>query len=261
MVDIKVIYQDDYILVLNKPSNLVVDPSDTYKEETLSDILQRDFHIQLFRGGIVHRLDKDTSGIILVAKTQEALDNLQSQFKLRAISKEYITLVHGSILEKGIVEGNIIRNSKNRERFIVTDEDEGKKAVTEYQPIGNFQFSIFNFQSIFNDYNKIQMRKLEKMKYNQFTLLRCFPKTGRTHQIRVHLKYINHSIVTDEKYVGRKTFRLDKRWCPRLFLHAAKIGFNHPVSGERMELESALPEDLSKVLTSFEQYPSSAARS
>ena len=92
------------------------------------------------------------------------------------------------------------------------------------------------------------MRKLERMKYNQFTLVECKPLTGRTHQIRVHLKYIGHPIVADEKYVGRKMYRLDHRWCPRQFLHAKKIGFYHPESGKWMEVESELPEDLRKVL-------------
>ncbi|MDO8619433.1 MAG: hypothetical protein Q7R49_05855, partial [Candidatus Daviesbacteria bacterium] len=107
---------------------------------------------------------------------------------------------------------------------------------------------IYNLQLIFNDFNKIQMRKLERQKYGEFTLLVCKPKTGRTHQIRVHLKYIGYPVVSDEKYGGRKTYRLDKRWCPRIFLHAAKIGFNHPKSGKWMELESPLPEDLKKAL-------------
>ncbi len=248
MVDVKIIYQDDNILVLNKPPNLVVDPSDTYKGETLADILKTNYKIQLFRGGIVHRLDKDTSGIILVAKTQIALDNLQSQFKLRTIKKEYKALVHGDISQGGLVEGNIIRNSQNREKFIVTEDDEGKEAVTEYLPLNHLRMENEQLTNIFTGFNKIQMRKLENMKYNQFTLVLCKPQTGRTHQIRVHLKYINHPIVADEKYVGRKTFRLDKRWCPRLFLHAAKIGFNHPISGEWMELKSELPDDLQNSL-------------
>lgn len=242
----KIVYQDDDLLVVDKPPGLVVDPAESVKEETLADILQRDFNIKLFRGGIVHRLDKDTSGLILIAKTQAVLENLQSQFKERIIKKEYIALSHGSITKSGKVEGSIGRNPFNREKFAVFLE--GKAAVTEYEPVENFQFSIPNLQIIFSDFNKIQMRKLEKQKYGDFTLVRCKPKTGRTHQIRVHLKYINHPIVSDEKYAGRKTYRLDKRWCPRMFLHAAKIGFRHPASGGWMELESPLPEDLKKSL-------------
>jgi len=233
-------------LALDKPPGLVVDPNETTKEQTLADLLQNEFGIKLFRAGIVHRLDKDTSGVILVAKTEEALVNLQTQFKERLIKKEYLALAHGVIAENVKVEGSIGRNPGNREKFIVLPD--GKQAVTEYEPVQNFQFSIFNFQSIFNDLNKIQMRKLERQRYNEFTLIKCLPKTGRTHQIRVHLKYINHPIVADEKYGGRKISRMDKRWCPRIFLHAAKIGFAHPETGKWTELESPLPEDLKKTL-------------
>lgn len=244
---LKIFYQDEQILVIDKPPGLVVDPSETVKEQTLADILQEDFNIQLFRGGIVHRLDKDTSGIILVSKAQQVLENLQSQFKDRKTKKEYLALVHGEVKHAGKVEGNIGRNPGNREKFTVLDN--GKEAVTEYSPEGKFQIPNDKFQTIFNDLNKIQIRKLMRMNYNQFTLLKCQPLTGRTHQIRVHLKYINHPIVADEKYVGRKMYRLDKRWCPRMFLHARKLGFFHPESGEWMEIESPLPDDLKKVLS------------
>ncbi|MCR4306026.1 MAG: RluA family pseudouridine synthase, partial [Candidatus Daviesbacteria bacterium] len=235
---VRTIYEDGNLLVLDKPPGLVVDPAETVKEETLADILQKEFKIKLPRGGIVHRLDKDTSGVILVAKTAEALENLQKQFQERVVRKEYLALVHGEVPEGGTVEGSIGRNPGNREKFIVLPD--GKEAVTGYEPVKNLQFTIYNLQKIFSDFNKIQMRKLEKQHYNEFTLVRCLPKTGRTHQIRVHLKYINHPIVADEKYGGRKVSRLDKRWCPRIFLHAAKIGFKNPLSREWMEFESPL---------------------
>ncbi len=251
-MDIKVIFEDEEILVLDKPAGFVVDKSNTQQTDTLEDILKNQFQIKLERGGIVHRLDKDTSGVILVAKTKDSLENLQAQFKDRKTKKEYLALVHGFVDEAGVVEGAIGRNPGNREKFTVL-EDEGKEAVTEYRPEGNFQFPISNFQSIFNDLNKIQIRKLERMNYNQFTLLKCFPKTGRTHQIRVHLKYISHAIVADEKYTGRKMVRLDSRWCPRLFLHARSLGFYHPKTKEWMEIQAQLPEDLKKVLALLEQ--------
>lgn len=256
--EVRIIYQDDYFLVLDKPAGLVVDPAETVKEITLADILQKDFGIKVFRGGIVHRLDKDTSGLILAAKTLASLENLQAQFKNRTVKKEYLALVHGSIFEPGKVNAVIIRNPRNREKFAVASQftpkagfkvSASREAVTEYEPINSFQLSAISLQKIFPDFNKIQMRKLERQKYGEFSLLCCFPKTGRTHQIRVHLKYMNHPIVADEKYVGRKINRLDRRWCPRQFLHAAKIGFNHPVSGKWMELESLLPEDLQKTLS------------
>jgi len=252
MDKISVIYQDDDILVVDKPSGLVVDRSETQTTGTLENILEDEFNINILRSGIVHRIDKETSGILLVAKNTESLDNLQAQFKDRKTKKEYLALVHGLLESPGKVEGDIGRNPGNREKFIVL-EDGGKEAMTEYSPDGNFQISNDKLQIIFEDYNKIQMRKLEQQNYGQFTLLKCFPKTGRTHQIRVHLKYINHPIVSDEKYVGRKMYRLDKRFCPRLFLHARKIGFYHPKSKEWMELESQVPEDLKKVLNIFHE--------
>ncbi len=253
---LKIIYQDDSLLVVDKPPGLVVDPAKTVREQTLVDLLKQQFNLKLFRAGIVHRLDKETSGLLLVAKTQQALEVLQAQFKQRKVKKEYLALVHGVVESPGVVEGDIGRNPGNREKFTVMSPGRwaltpSRWSVTEYEPIGNFQFSILNLnnlpsaeQSIFSDFNKIQMRKLEKMKYNQFTLLKCLPKTGRTHQIRVHLKYIGHPVVSDEKYGGRKVVRLDKRWCPRLFLHAGKISFKHPLSGKWMQFECPLPNDL-----------------
>ncbi|MDD5147217.1 MAG: RluA family pseudouridine synthase [Candidatus Daviesbacteria bacterium] len=265
MIIPKIIYSDDRLLVLDKPPGLVVDPAESVKGETLADILQKDFNIKLFRGGIAHRLDKDTSGLILIAKTQAVLENLQSQFKERIVKKEYLALVHGHIKDIGIVDASIIRNPLNREKFTVASQGvplearpacqrlsvamAGREAVTEYEPVKLLVMSSELIEKIFEGFNKIQLRKLRTMNYQLYTLLKCKPKTGRTHQIRVHLKYINHPIVSDEKYSGRKMNRLDKRWCPRMFLHAAKIGFKHPVSGEWMELESELPEDLEKALS------------
>ncbi|MBI3109883.1 RluA family pseudouridine synthase [Candidatus Daviesbacteria bacterium] len=226
---LKILYEDQELVGIDKPPGLVVTE---------------------IPGLPAHRLDKDTSGVLLVAKTPSALENLQAQFKQREIKKQYLALVHGTILEGGKIEGAIGRNPGNREKFTVLGE--GKEAVTEYTPIKNFKFEILNFQSIFNDLNKNQIRKLERMKYNEFTLLKCYPKTGRTHQIRVHLKHIGHPIVADDKYAGRKRNKLDKRWCPRMFLHAAKIGFKHPVSGKWMEVESKLPEDLEGALKNLD---------
>ncbi|MBI2596476.1 RluA family pseudouridine synthase [Candidatus Daviesbacteria bacterium] len=260
MVKIPVIFEDEYLMVVDKPPGLVVDESSTNKGPTLVSWLKErydtlEYHsgIKLERMGIVHRLDKDTSGLLLVAKTQTALEGLQSQFKERIVRKEYLALVHGFVEKNGVIVGAIERNPARREKFEVSTD--GKEAETEYEPAGNFQsclsadrFSILNFQSIFNDLNKIQTRKLERMHYNEFSLLKCHPKTGRTHQIRVHLKYIGHPVVSDEKYGGRKIVRLDKRWCPRQFLHAGEIGFKHPVNGIWIEFKSDLPHDLQEAL-------------
>ena len=251
MNDVKVIFEDDELLVVDKPAGLITDPAETVKEKTLVDILQEDFGIKLFRGGIVHRLDKDTSGILLVAKTQNTLENLQSQFKGRIIKKEYVALVHGLVAKGGKVEGSIGRNPENREKFMVLQA--GKEAATEYEPLEQLQFAEESLREIFSSFNKMQMRKLATLNYELYTLVACKPLTGRTHQIRVHLKYIGHPIVSDEKYVGRKIYRLDKRWCPRMFLHAEKLGFYHPGSGQWLELTSPLPEDLTKTLGLFHE--------
>lgn len=254
---LEVVFSDDSLMVLEKPAGLVVTSSETQSSQTLEDILKEEFSINLDRGGIVHRLDKDTSGLILVAKTAEAMEKLQAQFKSREVKKEYLALVHGWVEEAGRVEGAIMRNLCDREKFIVVASQASpgvaREAVTEYEPIEKFKIESEKLKAIFEGFNNIQMRKLERSRYGQFTLLRCYPLTGRTHQIRVHLKYAGFPIVGDEKYGGRKTVRLDHRWCKRQFLHAAKLSFTHPQSGERIELESALPEDLKQAIETLEK--------
>jgi len=255
---IKVIFEDDSMLVLDKPAGLVSTPSETQKEPTLADILKSDHGVSLERGGLVHRLDKDTSGLILAAKDQASFENLQAQFADREVKKEYLALVHGFAPESGEIKGAIARNPGDREKFIVMKDlemgfDAAREASTEYQREELRVMSEEVMQSVFEGFNKIQMRKLHSSGYGKFSLIRCFPKTGRTHQIRVHLKYLGFPIIGDEKYGGRKTTRLDHRWCQRQFLHAAKISFNHPKSGEEMTFESPLAEDLQKALKNLEQ--------
>lgn len=196
---IRVIFEDSQILVIDKPAGLV-------SEDIKSGLL-------------VHRLDKDTSGLLLLAKTEKALENLQEQFSGREVKKEYLALVHGQITESRLIDAPIMRNPKIYNKFVV-DKD-GKLAATRFEPV-----------KIFDNY----------------TLIKCFPLTGRTHQIRVHLKYINHPIVSDFQYAGRKIYKLDSEWCPRQFLHAAKIGFYHPETKEWVEFESPLPKDLEEAL-------------
>lgn len=241
-MDIGVVFEDQDLLVVDKPPNLVVTPAETSSEQTLADILTAKFKINLDRGGIVHRLDKDTSGLLLVAKNLDTLEKLQSQFKERLVKKEYLALVHGFVDREGFVEASVGRNPQNREKFIVIGE--GKDAYTGYKPVQKYQLSDLEIELIYPDYSKIQLKKLTRMNYQNFTLLKCLPQTGRTHQIRVHLKYINHPIISDDRYSGRKINRLDKRWCPRQFLHAASLSFTHPKSKKRVEFECPLPQDL-----------------
>ncbi len=227
----KILHEDKYLLVLDKPAGWVVNRAQTVKKQTLQDWIEKNLKSQIsnlksYRGGIVHRLDKETSGILLIAKTSEAFENLQKQFKERKVKKRYLALVHGKIEpEEGIIKAPITRNPFNRKKFGVFLG--GKEAETRYKKISNFKSQISN---------------------EEFTLLELEPKTGRTHQIRVHLKYIGHPVVGDEFYAGRKTVRADRRWCFRQFLHASAISFFHPETGRQVEFHSPLPKDLKNAL-------------
>jgi 23S rRNA pseudouridine1911/1915/1917 synthase len=256
-METKIIFEDSDILVLDKPSGMIVNRSDTTKgETTIQDWVERYLKIRIpkseirnkleiqnsnvqndfefrnsdfefsKRAGIVHRLDKETSGILLVAKTPQAFENLQKQFKERAIKKVYIALVHGKVDSKeGEINVSVGRLPWNRKRFGVLAG--GREAVTKYRTIFNFQFSIFN---------------------EQLTFLELYPQTGRTHQIRVHLKYFGHPVFSDPLYGGRKTARNDRKVLSRIFLHAAKISIHHPKTGEIASFESKLPEELGQFL-------------
>lgn len=251
MASLKILFEDDQILVIDKAAGIVVTPADTIQDQTISDILINEYKINLDRGGVVHRLDKDTSGVLIVAKTQQSLEALQAQFKERVVKKQYIALVHGELTYEQIVTGSIARNPGNREKFIVLEDDDSKPAETKFVPEKLLVMSSSFIEDIFSGFSKIQLRKLRNMNYERFTLVNCFPLTGRTHQIRVHLKHLGFPIVSDEKYGGRKTVRLDRRWCPRQFLHAFHLELDHPKTGERLEFESPLPEDLKAALTNL----------
>lgn len=223
----KIIFEDEAILVLDKPAGWITNSADTTTDQPvvqkwLADnfqfpLLRQGFAGQaIYRNGIVHRLDKETSGLLIVAKTKEAFEILQKEFKERQVKKSYIALVHGKFdLSEGEIKAPVGRLPWNRRRFGVLPG--GREAVTKYHV------------------NKAM---------GDFTLLDLYPETGRTHQIRIHLQHIGHPIVADEFYAGRKTSRDDRTWCPRLFLHAASISLIHPVSRERVEFTSPLPADL-----------------
>ncbi len=243
----KIVFEDEEILIIDKPAGMVVDRAITVKTETVQDWIARNFqfpiakqqaplisNFQLYRNGIVHRIDKETSGLLLIAKTPEAFENLQKQFKERRVEKHYLALVHGKVEPKeGEIRAPVGRLPWNRERFGVLAG--GKSARTKYKILDLFKRS-----------DLIGGRTSSEKEI--FTLLELKPETGRTHQIRVHLKYWGHSIVADEKYAGRKTNRKDREWCPRLFLHAAYLAFIHPKTNKRVEFTSSLPQDLKKAL-------------
>jgi len=220
------IFEDDILLVLSKPAGQTVNSAQTTKGVvTTQDELEEYFGIELpkegigGRAGIVHRLDKETSGILLVAKTKTAFERLQSQFKRRTVDKEYLSLVHGETPFEDTIQAPVARNPKARTRFAVVVG--GKSALTRYKRKGVYRrggewYSLLNLQ----------------------------PKTGRTHQLRVHLKYVGHPVVSDPLYLSRRRLREDLEFCPRLFLHAFALSFTHPRSGARMRFEAELAEDL-----------------
>ena len=230
MIKPEIIFEDDSFFILDKPSGWIVNSAVTTKEQpVIQSWLKDNYEYEIskndeLRSGIVHRIDKETSGLLTVAKTETAFRELQRQFKEREVSKTYITLVHGEVSpEKGVIEVPVGRLPWRRDRFGVVAG--GRDSKTSYEVIDIYKKS--------NDL---------------YSLVECFPKTGRTHQIRIHMKHINHAIVGDYFYAGRKTSKKDREWCPRLFLHAKKISFTHPVSKKKVEFELNLPSDLKSVL-------------
>ena len=251
----KVLFEDEDLMVLEKPAGMVVNRATSVEEETVQDWVARNFqfpisNFQLFRNGIVHRLDKETSGLLLLAKTQEAFENLQRQFKERKVKKKYLALVHGKVIPgEGEIKAPVARLPWNRERFGIVLG--GREAVTRYEVIRYFEDGRWKMDLEDGSLDKrIKKSKNQDQEYptSNFSLLNVYPQTGRTHQIRVHLKYLGHPIVGDFFYAGRKTARNDRKFCPRIFLHASFLGFTHPVSGKKLEFNSPLPEELTQVL-------------
>ncbi|KKW11603.1 MAG: Pseudouridine synthase [Candidatus Gottesmanbacteria bacterium GW2011_GWB1_49_7] len=220
-MNITILFEDDALIVINKPPGMVVNRAESVKGETVQDWVEKTYRIFIAdRAGIVHRIDKETSGILLVAKTPDAFTELQRQFKERIIKKTYLAIVHGKLVpEEGEINAPVGRLPWNRERFGIVPG--GKEAVTKY---------------------KIQ-------KYiKDFSIVELYPQSGRTHQIRVHLKYINHPIVGDYLYAGRKTARDDRRWAPRVMLHAWKLTCLHPTTGKTLDFVAPIPDDMSTII-------------
>lgn len=230
----KIINQDDQVLVVNKPSGLVVNRADSVKEPTLQDWIESTQSFKLsdntkLRNGIVHRLDKDTSGVLLIAKTKTALENLQAQFRHRKVQKTYLALAHGHLKPKqGHISLPLGRSSTNRQAFTV--QLSGKMSKTAYQVV--------------DYYHELKPKNLASKSYQGFTLVSLYPKTGRTHQLRVILKHLGHPIVGDQKYTGKKRARADANWCKRQFLHALEIKFNHPQTNKPLNFKAKLSNDL-----------------
>ena len=246
-IPLDIVFEDDQLIVINKPPGLVVHPGHGHYTGTLVNALAFYFQdLPLFnkedpRPGLVHRIDKDTSGLLVVAKTEHAKNHLSSQFYNKTSERLYQALVWGSLKEDtGTVTGHIGRSLKNRQVFTVfPEEDYGKHAVTHY-------------------------KILKRIGY--VSLVECQLETGRTHQIRVHMKHINHPLFNDSTYGGDKilrgtTFSKYKQFVqncfnllPRQALHAKTLGFVHPVTKEKMLFDSELPYDMKVVIEKWENY-------
>ena len=246
-IPLDIVYEDDDLMVINKPAGLVVHPGCGNYHGTLVNAIA--WHLRDVPSynpndpqvGLVHRIDKDTSGLLVVAKTPDAKTSLGLQFYNKTTKREYNALVWGIIDEdEGTVEGNIGRNPKDRMQMaVMSDPEQGKHAVTHYHV-------------------------LERLGY--VTLVKCVLETGRTHQIRVHMKHIGHVLFNDERYGGHEIlkgthFSKYKQFvnncfeiCPRQALHAKTLGFVHPRTGKEMFFTSELPEDMANLLERWRNY-------
>ena len=250
-IPLNIVFEDDHVLVINKEPGLVVHPGIGNHSGTLVNALLYHFrnvnkNLPILQGnnakraGLVHRIDKDTSGLLVIAKTEFAMTHLAKQFFDHSLDRTYIGLMWSSPEEpKGTIIGNLDRHTNDRMRMTVTDDGSGKHAVTHYEV-------------------------LEDLYY--VSLIRCVLETGRTHQIRAHMKHIGCTLFNDERYGGNNIlkgtiFTKYKQFvqncfdlCPRQALHAATLGFIHPGTGNKIEFEAPLPEDMSSILQKWRDY-------
>lgn len=249
---LNIIFENKEILVVNKPTGLIVNRSQTASGETLQDEIadylglgKDDLGIGE-RAGIVHRLDRETSGLILVAKSEKSFEKLQEQFKNRIIEKEYVALVHGHIKEDKVeIINKIVRIGKFGKFGVASIRQQGKESETNVIKISNLQFKPLKFADILEqgEFNKVRKRYLAKQAMF-YTLVSVFPKTGRTHQIRVHLKHFGNPVVSDTIYAPSKLLSFDKFWCSRLFLHAKSIKFMDPQTNKVISFTQEIPNTL-----------------
>jgi 23S rRNA pseudouridine1911/1915/1917 synthase len=244
-IPLDIVYEDDALLVINKPAGMVVHPGHGNYSGTLVNALAYHFeHLPMNssnRPGLVHRIDKNTSGLLVVAKTDWAMAQLAKQFEDKTSEREYIALVWGSVAEEsGTITGHIGRHPRERMQMTVfPDGEQGKHAVTHY-------------------------KVLEQLGY--VTLVSCQLETGRTHQIRAHMKYLGHTLFNDERYGGDRvlkgtTFTKYKQFVencfqilPRQALHAKTLGFVHPITGEMLRFNTELPQDMVDCIEKWRNY-------
>lgn len=246
-IPLKIVYEDDDLLVVDKPAGLVVHPGHGNYSGTLVNALawhfkdNPDYDVSDPRLGLVHRIDKDTSGLLVVAKTPEAKTHLGNQFFHKTTRREYVAVVWGDFPEKnGTITGNIARNPRNKlQMAVMEDPNVGKHAVTHYSVIESFGY---------------------------VTVVKCVLETGRTHQIRVHMLHKGHPLFNDSRYGGDKilkgtTFAKYRQFvencfqiCPRQALHARTLGFVHPRTGKEMDFESPIPSDMTQLIEKWRDY-------
>ena len=247
-IPLDIVYEDDTLLLINKLPGMVVHPGHGNYTGTLVHALAYHFDNLPMnsseRPGLVHRIDKDTSGLLVIAKTEAAMSHLAKQFEAKTSEREYVALVWGNVAEeKGTIEGNLARHLKDRMQMAVfADPEIGKPAITHYQVLERFGY---------------------------VTLISCQLETGRTHQIRAHLKHIGHPLFNDERYGGHlilkgTTFTKYKQFIdncfkalPRQALHAKTLGFVHPTTGEIMRFDTELPQDLQNCIEKWRGYSKS----
>jgi 23S rRNA pseudouridine1911/1915/1917 synthase len=247
-IPLDIVFEDEQLLVVNKPAGLVVHPGHGNYSGTLVNALA--YHFENLpmnsseRPGLVHRIDKDTSGLLVIARTEVAMAYLTKQFSEKTSEREYVALVWGNVQEdEGTVEGHIGRHPKDRmQNTVYPDGSEGKPAVTHYKVLERFGY---------------------------VTMLSCKLETGRTHQIRVHMKYIGHTLFNDARYGGDlilkgTTFTKYKQFIdncfkvlPRQALHAKTLGFEHPVTKEFMRFEAPIPQDMTECIEKWRTYSKS----
>lgn len=247
-IPLDIVYEDDALLLINKPAGLVVHPGHGNYTGTLVNALA--YHFENLpmnsseRPGLVHRIDKDTTGLLVIAKTEAAMTHLAKQFEAKTSEREYIALVWGNVKEdEGTIEGNIARHLKDRMQMAVfADPEIGKPAITHYKVLERFGY---------------------------VTLVSCVLETGRTHQIRVHMKHIGHPLFNDARYGGDlilkgTTFTKYKQFVdncfkilPRQALHAKTLGFTHPTTGEMMRFDTELPQDMKDAIEKWRGYSKS----
>ena len=247
-IPLDIVYEDDTLLLINKLPGMVVHPGHGNYTGTLVHALAYHFDNLPMnsseRPGLVHRIDKDTSGLLVIAKTEAAMTHLAKQFEAKTSEREYVALVWGNVVEeKGTIEGNLARHLKDRMQMAVfADPEIGKPAVTHYKVLERFGY---------------------------VTLISCQLETGRTHQIRAHLKHIGHPLFNDERYGGHlilkgTTFTKYKQFIdncfkalPRQALHAKTLGFVHPTTGEMLRFDTELPQDLQDCIEKWRGYSKS----